>query len=131
MSIICKVFCFTAHAWVCGRCLLFEKNVEIGYLLDFYGDLLKENRRTALDLYYNSDMSLAEISAELGITRQGVRDLIVRGGDELLNLEQKLRAAEKFRRITEAADKAAKIAAELGSAALSAQIADIQNTIKE
>ena len=110
---------------------MFEKNVEIGYLLDFYGDLLKENRRTALDLYYNSDMSLSEISEELGITRQGVRDLIVRGGDELLRMEQKLRAAEKFRKITEAVDTAAAIAAALGNAELSAQIAVIQNTIKD
>ena len=110
---------------------MFEKNVEIGYLLDFYGDLLKENRRTALDLYYNSDMSLAEISAELGITRQGVRDLIVRGGEELQNLEEKLHVAEKFRKITEAADIAAGIADNIGNAELSARIAVIQNTIKD
>lgn len=55
---------------------MFEKNLELGYLLDFYGELLSEHRREAMNYYYNDDMSLAEIASVLGITRQGVRDLI-------------------------------------------------------
>ena len=31
---------------------MFEKNLEIGYLLDFYGDILPERRRDIMDLYY-------------------------------------------------------------------------------
>ncbi|MBR5120731.1 MAG: DNA-binding protein, partial [Clostridia bacterium] len=41
---------------------MFEKNLEIGYLLDFYGDVLSERKRTVLDYYYNDDLSLAEIA---------------------------------------------------------------------
>ncbi len=110
---------------------MFEKDIEIGYLLDFYGELLKDRCREALDMYYNEDMSLAEIAEELGITRQGVRDLIVRGGDELKHYEETLHTAEKFRIISEAAEKIAKNAEETGNAEIGEQIKLIQKTIKD
>ena len=34
-----------------GENKMFEKNLEIGYLLDFYGDVLSERKRTVLDYY--------------------------------------------------------------------------------
>ena len=75
---------------------MFEKNLEIGFLLDFYGDVLSERKRTVLDCYYNNDMSLAEIAEEIGISRQGVRELIKKSGDELLFYEEKLGLAKRF-----------------------------------
>ena len=57
---------------------MFEKNLELGYLLDFYGELLSERKRAVMDMYYNEDLSLAEIAENTGITRQGVRDSIKR-----------------------------------------------------
>ena len=62
---------------------MFEKNLQIGYLLDFYGDVLSERKRSVMDMYYNEDLSLAEIAAEIGISRQGVRDLIKKSEEEL------------------------------------------------
>ena len=85
---------------------MFQKSLEIGYLLDFYGELLNERRRTVLDMYYNEDMSLSEIAESLGITRQGARDLIKKAGDELLHFEEKLGVARKFRDLCECADSA-------------------------
>lgn len=75
---------------------MFEKNLTIGYLLDFYGELLADRRRELMSLYYNEDYSLAEIAAEVGISRQGVRDAIKRGEDELRNFEEKLGMAARF-----------------------------------
>ena len=75
---------------------MFEKNYQISYLLDFYGNMLTDKQREAIDLYYNEDLSLAEISEHFNITRQGVRDAIKRGEDTLLELESKLGFAEKF-----------------------------------
>lgn len=53
-------------------------NVEITILLDFYGDMLTAKQRDFINLYYNDDLSLAEIAENEGITRQGVRDAIKR-----------------------------------------------------
>ncbi len=75
---------------------MFEKNLNIGYLLDFYGDVLTERKKDALDAYYNNDMSLSEIAEDMGISRQGVRDIIKKAEEELLFYEEKLGLAKKF-----------------------------------
>ena len=84
---------------------MFEKNLEIGFLLDFYGDVLSERKRTVLDLYYNDDLSLAEVAEEIGISRQGVRDLIRKAGEELSFYEEKLGLAKRFREAQECAEE--------------------------
>ena len=59
------------------------KNLEITVLYDFYGDLLTEKQQEVIELYYNEDLSLAEIASLSGITRQGVRDSIKRAEGQL------------------------------------------------
>ena len=98
---------------------MFEKNLNIGFLLDFYGDVLTERRRDALDFYYNDDMSLAEIAEEMGISRQGVRDLIKKAEEELLYLEEKLGLYKKFRSIQK---KAEELLESLDAAHVSAEV---------
>ncbi len=66
------------------------KNLELSYLLDFYGDVLTDKQRDVMEQYYNDDLSLAEIAENFGITRQGVRDSIKRGECILLDLEEKV-----------------------------------------
>ena len=66
------------------------KNLEISFLLDFYGDVLTERQREVMEQYYNDDLSLAEIADNFGITRQGVRDSIKRAEGILLDLEARL-----------------------------------------
>jgi len=75
---------------------MFEKNLQINYLLDFYGDVLPERIRSALRSYYDEDLSLSEIADSAGISRQGVRHLIKRGEEELLTLESHLGLAAQF-----------------------------------
>ena len=84
---------------------MFEKNLTIGYLLDFYGDLLPENRRQMLEWYYYEDYSLAEISAEVGISRQGVRDTIKKTEEKLLFWEEKLGLAGQYTALREQAGR--------------------------
>lgn len=72
-----------------------DKNVKIGMLLDIYGELLTDKQRDILDLYYNNNLSLAEISEDVGITRQAVRDSIVKGEKKLFRFRRKTRNYEK------------------------------------
>ncbi len=66
-------------------------------LLDFYGEMLTEKQREVVRYYYNEDLSLAEIANIAQITRQGVRDSIKRGEVTLLEMEERLGLAKKFR----------------------------------
>lgn len=72
------------------------KNLDISYLLDFYGDMLTDKQRNAVELYYNDDLSLAEIAEAEEISRQGVRDTIKRAEQTLFELEEKLGLAKRF-----------------------------------
>lgn len=73
-----------------------EKLVEVGILFDFYGKLLSKKQFLAIELYYIHDLSLAEIGNELGITRQGVYDILKRAEEKLYKYEKKLGLVEKF-----------------------------------
>lgn len=75
---------------------MFEKIVEIGFLFDFYGKLLNDKQYTAIELYYIHDFSLSEIGEQLGISRQGVHDLLKRSENKLFSYEEKLGLVKKF-----------------------------------
>ena len=66
------------------------KNLKISLLYDFYGSVLSETQKKVIEMYYNEDLSLAEIAEHAGISRQGVRDSIIRAEEHLLLLEEKL-----------------------------------------
>ena len=74
------------------------KDLEMGYLLDFYGEVLTEKQREMLRQYYNDDLSLSEIGENFGITRQGARDAIKHGETTLKELEEKVGFAARYRR---------------------------------
>ena len=76
-----------------------SKHLAIADLLDLYGDMLTDKQRDVMELYYDQDLSLGEIAEHEKITRQGVRDSIKRGEAYLLEMEEKLHFAEKFRRL--------------------------------
>lgn len=80
------------------------KNMEIALLFDFYGDMLTDKQRDVVELYYNDDLSLAEIAENEGITRQGVRDSIKRAESQLLEMEERLGLARRFREMREGLD---------------------------
>lgn len=72
-----------------------KKNLRISELNDAYGQLLTERQREIIKSYYDFDLSLAEISENYGITRQAVRDAIVKGEQQLEAYETSLKVLEK------------------------------------
>lgn len=68
--------------------------IQLSQLLAVYGQLLTDKQRDALAMYCDCDCSLAEIADETGISRQGVRDAIVKGEATLVKLEDALSLAE-------------------------------------
>ena len=91
---------------------MFEKDLNIGYLLDFYGELLSDRKRSVMDMYFNEDFSLAEIASEIGISRQGVRDIIKKSEEELYFYEEKLGLAKKLQAVEAEAERLNNLAKE-------------------
>lgn len=73
-----------------------EKFVEQGYLYDFYGELLTPRQQQVYESVLLEDYSLSEVAEDLGISRQGVHDMVKRCNKILEEYEEKLHLVEKF-----------------------------------
>lgn len=73
-----------------------ESPLEMSLLFDFYGEMLTDKQRELFDLYYNEDLSLSEIAEHAAITRQGVRDSIVRAEHALRDMEKRLGLVSRY-----------------------------------
>ena len=91
------------------------KNLYISALLDVYGAFLNEKQRELCEYYYNDDLSLAEIAENVGITRQGVRDIIVRAENTLIETEEKTGLIKRFTEMNRALSEAEKCAEEIAA----------------
>ena len=67
------------------------KDLTTVRLIDIYGSMLTEKQLDYLTLYYEEDLSLAEIAVNEGITRQGVRDAIKRAEAQITGYEEHMR----------------------------------------
>ena len=74
--------------------------IQLSELLSVYGEMLTDKQKDALTMYCDCDCSLAEIASEVGISRQGVRDAIVKGEATLTKLEDALHLAELYKRLS-------------------------------
>ena len=104
-----------------------EKFVEQTLLYDFYGELLTERQQQIYESVVLEDYSLSEVAEELGISRQGVHDMIKRCNHTLEEYEGKLHLVEKFIRIR---DQIRRIR-QLADACQAQEITDISNEILE
>ena len=76
-----------------------RKKVDLAFLSAFYGGLLTEKQRRVLSLHCEEDLSLGEIAAEVGISRQAVHETISRAAVRLNEMESSLGVAARFRRM--------------------------------
>ena len=67
-----------------------EERVQIAILSKYYGKMLTEKQQNILTMYVDNNLSLAEVSVELGISRQAVKDALDNSMQTLKNIEEKL-----------------------------------------
>ena len=82
------------------------KNLEISFLLDFYGSMLTEKQRIMIEYYYNDDISLSEIAGILKISRQGVYDTLKRAEKIISDYDNKLQLLNKYEQNIKMLEKA-------------------------
>ncbi|MDI3538138.1 MAG: uncharacterized protein PWP12_483 [Bacillota bacterium] len=75
-----------------------DARVRTGLLYDFYGPLLTERQRRFVELYFGEDLSLGEIAAEFGVSRQAVHDILHRSEMALEAFEAKLGLLKAYQR---------------------------------
>ena len=78
-----------------------EKIVAQGLLYDFYGALLTKHQQEIYEKAVYEDLSLSEIAAVSGISKQAVHDLIRRATAQMNEYEKRLHMIERHRKITE------------------------------
>lgn len=113
---------------------MFQKDMKYSLLLDFYGDILSDRRRELIELYYNEDLSLKEVSEITGISRQGVRDSVKKTENELDELENKLGMAKRFEDIRDqlnTAVTALRKIADKDDSAIGKEISDIADYLSK
>ena len=104
-----------------------EKFVEHTLLYDFYGELLTSRQQQVYTNVVLEDYSLSEVAQDLGISRQGVHDMIRRCDKALEEYEEKLHLVDKFLNIRKQVKRIHQIAEESGIE----EIAAISNVILE
>ncbi len=67
-----------------------KDRVYISILYDFYSELLTDKQRVYFEDYYFNDLSLNEIAEKFSITKQGVRESLVKTENILINYEETL-----------------------------------------
>lgn len=106
---------------------MFEKNMKLAYLLDFYIELLDTHSQQIMRAYYEDDLSLAEIAAGEGISRQGVRHIIKKCEEQILTLEGKLFLADRYAACEDAINKLKRLreSADAGAAPSAAELSEV------
>jgi uncharacterized protein len=99
-----------------------DEIVTLSILYDFYGELLSTHKKQIFEDYVLNDLSLSEIAAEQGISRQGVYDIVKRCTQELKEYETKLSLVSRFQSIK---DKLSEIKAIVMDASTAKDITNI------
>ena len=105
--------------------------LQEGQLFAYYGGLLNPHRREILRLYYDCDMSLAEIAEVTGTSRQAVREAIVRSTGKLEIWEQKLNLINKVDSISAELNKIIASIDSVDKVEVKAKLCSLLDEIKE
>ena len=104
-----------------------DKLARQALLYDFYGELLTERQQQVYESVVLEDYSLSEVAEDLGISRQGVHDMIKRCNHTLEEYESRLHLVEKFLCIRKQVQKIKELAVGYNAG----EITEISNKILE
>ncbi len=76
-----------------------EERVRIAILNKYYGRLLTDRQRQVIVMYVDNNLSLAEVSTELNISRQAVKDALDNAIEQLQTHEDLLHFIKRDDRI--------------------------------
>ncbi|NLZ70642.1 MAG: hypothetical protein GX907_04840 [Clostridiaceae bacterium] len=76
-----------------------RRRERMNILMDLYGSMLTDHTRELLQLYTDEDLTISEIAALHGISRQAVYDRINRGAEQLSAYEANLGQLKDERRL--------------------------------
>ena len=83
---------------------MLDEGIGIAILLDTYEKLLTETQASILRMRYDEDLSLGEIGEILNISRQAVRNTIIKGEEKLRFYEENFRIVSKENEINRIAE---------------------------
>ena len=125
---VCKAFLhFKFSKWEAG---IMDKDTKTLVLLDLYGKVLSKIQFENMDLHYNKDLSLSEISSHTGVSRQGVYDSIKKSEAILKKMESSLGFYEKLEKINENLEKIALLASKIESEISSGNLSSLKEKAK-
>ena len=93
--------------------------VELTRLYDVYGSLLSDHKKEIFESYVLDNYSLGEIADQVGMSRQGVRDIVKRCSKELVEYEEKTGFLKKLDELSELIENA------------QSEIVTVKDTIKD
>lgn len=108
-----------------------EEILKQTLLYDFYGELLTEHQKQVYEDVILNDYSLSEVAASLGISRQGVHDMVRRSSRLLEEYEAKLHLMERFVSLREKVGEIHKLAKEQAQDPKMTKIDEIASEILE
>ena len=76
-----------------------EERIKISVLIKYYGKLLTDKQQQILSMYVDNNLSLSEVSEELSITRQAVKDSLDNALDSLYKMENQLKFINRDEKI--------------------------------
>ena len=83
---------------------MLDEGIGMAILLDTYEKLLTETQASILRMRYDEDLSLGEIGEILNISRQAVRNTIIKGEEKLRFYEENFRIVSKENEINRIAE---------------------------
>ena len=121
-------------SFMIAKVMHMEQFFQRTLLYDFYGELLTERQRSVYEEVVLNDISYSEAAEDLGISRQGVHELIKRCNRILEDYESKLHLVERFLRIREKVEQIRAMAhsgKEKDPAAFAESVCEIADSILE